>query len=217
MQGRFERLLARLTASNPMALSTWVRLLLVHYFFHVSDRNCVELVGEGEQKLNLLTPTQFKGLGRILVSNTAHFGVLRSPGSLTAAYVEARTPESLIEIGPGTVFNNGCVMVAEGASIRFGANCLIGPQFQALDANGHDLALDRRHQPDPRPAAIEVGDEVFIGSRVTLLKGVKLGRGCVVAAGSVLMPHFEAPPMSIIAGNPAVITGQLAAAGQAAQ
>lgn len=208
VQKRYERLVGLITRSNPLDLDAWTRMLLVQYFFHISDRARIEIVGEGARLLNLLTPTHFKGHGRIRLSTTTVFGVPRSPGSYGASYVEARTPESLIEIGPGTVFNNRCVLISEGASIRFGANCLIGPELHVMDSNSHDLVLERRRQPDPRPAAVEIGDEVFIGSRVTLLKGVKLGRGCIVGAGSVVQPGFEAPPLSILAGNPAVIVGR---------
>ena len=54
-----------------------------------------------------------------------------------------------------------------------------------------------------------IEDEVFIGSRVTLLKGCRIGRGSVIAAGTVVPPKFDAPPLSVIAGNPAVIVGQV--------
>ncbi|MCX2861596.1 acyltransferase [Paucibacter sp. PLA-PC-4] len=208
MQRRYQRLVGLITASKPLDLDAWTRMLLVQYFFHVSDRRRIEIHGEGQQLLNLLTPTHFKGQGRIRLATTTVFGVPRSPGSYGASYIEARTPDSLIDIGPGTVFNNRCVLISEGASIRFGANCLIGPELHVMDSNSHDLVLERRRQPDPRPAGVEIGDEVFIGSRVTLLKGVRLGRGCIVGAGAVVQPGFEAPPMSILAGNPAVIVGR---------
>ncbi|QPF73771.1 acyltransferase [Roseateles sp. DAIF2] len=208
MQQRFERLRAAIGRSNPFELDHWVRLLLVHYFFHVSDRTRIEIFGEGQRLLNLLTPTHFKGQGRLRLASTAVFGVPRSPGSYGASYVEARTPDSLIEIGPDTVFNNRCVLISEGAAIRFGARCLIGPELHVMDSNSHDLVLERRRQPDPRPAAVEIGDDVFIGSRVTILKGAKIGAGSVIAAGAVVPPGFEAPPLSIIAGNPAAVIGR---------
>ena len=68
---------------------------------------------------------------------------------------------------------------------------------------------------DPRPVVI--GDDVFIGSRVTILKGVHIGRGCVISAGTVVTPNFQAPDMSIVAGNPCRIVGRVkdAAAGTA--
>ncbi|MDM4764982.1 acyltransferase [Pelomonas sp. SE-A7] len=214
MQKLIERLRQRLAANPPLELETWVRGLLIHYFFHTSDRGRIELSGEGARTLNLLAPTQFKGQGRIRIDGSAVFGVPRSPGAYACTYIEARTPESLIEVGPGCVFNNRCVLISEGASIRFGANVLVGPELHVMDSNSHDLRLPHRRSPDPRPAAVEIGDEVFIGSRVTVLKGVKLGRGCVIAAGAVLIPGFEAPPMSIVAGNPARVVGQVETEGQ---
>jgi maltose O-acetyltransferase len=209
MKRYYDRLVALITNSKPPDLDGWVRLLLVHYFFHVSDRHRIEIYGEGQRLINLLTPTHFKGQGRIRISTTTVFGVTRSPGSYGASYVEARTPDSLIEIGPGTVFNNRCVLISEGAIISFGANCLIGPELHVMDSNSHNLVLEMRRQPDPKPANVIIEDNVFIGSRVTLLKGVRLGRGCIVAAGAVVQPGFIAPPMSILAGNPAIIIGKV--------
>lgn len=213
LQKRFERLRKLISQSSPPDLDHWLRMLLVQYFFHVSDRGRLEVFGEGQRLLNLLTPTHFKGAGRIRIAANAVLGVPRSPGSYSASYIEARTPESLIELGPGTVFNNRCVLISEGASIRFGANCLIGPELHVMDSNSHDLAPERRRQPDPRPAAVEIGDDVFIGSRVTILKGARIGRGCVIAAGAVVFPHFEAPELSMIAGNPARIVSRLPSGG----
>lgn len=209
MLKRLERLRQLLVRSHPLSLEHAVRALLIHYFFHTSTKERIELVGEGRPTLNLLTPTLFSGQGRFRLDVTAVFGVPRSPGAYGCSYVEARTPESLIEIGPGCVFNNRCVLISEGAQIQFGANVLVGPELHVMDSNSHDLHLARRRQPDPKPAGVVVGDDVFIGSRVTLLKGVRVGRGCVIAAGAVLAPGFVAPPFSIVAGNPARVVGQV--------
>jgi maltose O-acetyltransferase len=208
MKRHYERLITLITNNKPLDLDVLTRSLLVQYFFQVSDRNRIEIVGDGKQLLNLLTPTHFKGHGLIRLSTSTVFGVPRSPGSYSASYIESRTVESLIDIGPGTVFNNRCVLISEGASIRIGANCLIGPELHVMDSNSHDLLLESRRMPDPQPASVEIGDDVFIGSRVTILKGVQIGNGCIVAAGTVLQPGFKAPPLSILAGNPAVIVGK---------
>jgi len=209
MQNRLERWRGLISRSPPFELETWVRALLVHYFFHVSDKGRIEISGAGSRNLNFLTPTVLKGAGRIRLATSTVFGVPRSPGSYACSYVEARTPYSLIEVGPGTVFNNRLNLISEGAAIRFGANCLVGAELQVMDSNLHDLRLDHRREPDPQPAEVVIGDEVFIGSRVTILKGVRIGRGCVIAAGSVLSPHFQAPELSIVAGNPARVVGRV--------
>jgi maltose O-acetyltransferase len=211
MQSRLERLRAMLLRSQPFELEIGVRALLIHYHFHCSDRARLELVGEGPRSLNVLTPTSFKGQGLIRVHASASFGVARSPGSYACSYIESRTPQSLIEIGAESVFNNRLVLLAEGASIRFGARCLVGPEVFVTDSNSHDLRLSHRRLPDPKPQGIEIEDDVFIGARAMILKGARIGRGSVVAAGAVVPPRFQAPPLSIIAGNPATVIGSLAA------
>ena len=50
-----------------------------------------------------------------------------------------------------------------------------------------------------------VEDYVWIGANVTLCPGVHIGRGCLVAAGSVCVKAHEYPPYTIIGGNPAKV------------
>lgn len=52
---------------------------------------------------------------------------------------------------------------------------------------------------------VVVEDDVWIGSRVTLLSGVHIGRGCEIGAGSVVRRSM--PPYAVVAGNPAKIVG----------
>ncbi|MBX3620023.1 MAG: acyltransferase [Rhizobacter sp.] len=209
MNKRFERFTAMLLRTPPAVLEAMVRGFLIQYFFHTSERARIEVVGEGRRSINLLTPTQFKGHGRFVLHNTAVFGVPRSPGHHGCSYVESRTPESRIEIGAGTVFNNRAFILSEGASVTFGERVLVGPELHVADSNSHQLELGQRAQPDADPRPVVIGDDVFIGSRVTILKGVRIGRGCVISAGAVVTPNFEAPEMSIVAGNPARIVGRV--------
>jgi len=203
---------ARISATNPGDLEGCVRSLLIHYFFHVSDKDRLEIFDAGPgmpRTINAMTPTVFKGAGRIRLAPYTVFGVPRSPGSYACSYIEARTTESLIEIGDRTVFNNQAFLLSEGASIRIGKRGLFGPELQIFDSNAHRLHLGERHLPDNKPQGVEIGDDVFIGSRVTILKGCKIGDGCIISAGCVVQPSFEAPPSSIIAGNPARIVGRV--------
>lgn len=55
------------------------------------------------------------------------------------------------------------------------------------------------------PAApIRIGDDVWLGANVTILKGARIGRGCTVATGSVVLAG-EYPDGSLLAGNPAKV------------
>lgn len=210
---RLERLRAAISGSSPLELESWVRALLIHYFFHVSDKQGLQVGpdanGRPGRSVNLMTPTVFKGAGRIRLGATTVFGVPRSPDSYSCSYIESRTPDSLVEIGDGTVLNNRAMILSEGASVCIGKRCLIGFEVQMLDSNAHQLALVSRHLPDDRPQAVVVEDDVFIGGRVTLLKGCRIGRGSVIAAGAVVPPGLQVPALSIVAGNPARVVGQV--------
>lgn len=61
---------------------------------------------------------------------------------------------------------------------------------------------------DPRAEAIHIGDSVWLGANVTILKGVHLGEGCIVAANSVVT-RGQYPAFSLLAGNPAQIIKSL--------
>jgi len=212
MKLRLARFGALLHATPAPEAESLVRSLLIQYFFHISNQAMVEVVGGpagSARTLNLLAPTVFKGRGRVRVTTSTLFGWGTSPFSYRCSYIEARNPDALIDIGERSTINNAAVLIAEGAGIRIGARCLIGTEFRVLDTYAHELELGRRHLPDSRTRQVVVGDDVFIGSRVTLLKGCRLGDGCVVAAGAVVAPDFEAPRMSIVAGNPARVVGQV--------
>lgn len=201
-----------ISRSPPADLESLVRGLLIHYFFHVSRREMVEVTGlmPGERAtLRLLSPTVFRGQGRIRLASTAVLGWTNSPHAYQCSHYEARTPRAVIEIGEATTINNAASLIAEGAGIFIGRRCLIGTEFQALDTNAHELAVSRRREADTRTQPVVVGDDVFIGSRVTLLKGCRIGQGCVIAAGSVVPTGFQAPDLSIVAGNPARVVGRV--------
>ena len=50
---------------------------------------------------------------------------------------------------------------------------------------------------------IIVGDDVWIGYRSTILSGVEIGKGAIIAAGSVVTK--DVPPYAIVGGNPAMV------------
>ena len=58
---------------------------------------------------------------------------------------------------------------------------------------------------ESRPVVIE--DDVWIGFKSSILKGVTIGRGAVVAAGSMVTKDI--PPYTLVAGNPAVVIKHL--------
>ena len=92
--------------------------------------------------------------------------------------------------------------------ITIGKRVLIGAGACIWDTDFHPLDPILRQQHATRGAKfapITIEDEVFIGARSLILKGVSIGRGAVIGAGSVVTKNVDAG--EIVAGNPARIIG----------
>jgi acetyltransferase-like isoleucine patch superfamily enzyme len=108
-----------------------------------------------------------------------------------------------IEIGEGTFINTGCIVSARKL-IKIGRNCQIANQVILMDDDFHGVA--NRNQ-NPAPEAIIVEDDVWLATRCTILKGVRIGQGAVVAAGAVVTR--DVPPYTLVGGVPAKIIKHL--------
>jgi len=102
-----------------------------------------------------------------------------------------------IAIGAYTRINRDCTLDTRGG-LRIGANVSISPEAMILTAE-HRLT-DARFVEESR-APVDIGDHVFIGARAIILPGVTLGRGSVVAAGSVVTKSVD--ELTIVGGVPA--------------
>jgi len=110
-------------------------------------------------------------------------------------------PGGNINIGKNTRIHGSCIHAYE--EITIGENCLIAANCQIIDGNGHDLSLqnpeNRIHtKGESNPIIIE--DHVWIATNVVVLPGVKIGKGSVITANSVV--HKNIPPGVIAGGNP---------------
>ena len=88
--------------------------------------------------------------------------------------------------------------------LEIGDECIIGQYFSCHpeNHNAQDLDVAIRHQGVSRQG-IKIGKNCWIGSKVTILDGVEIGDGCIIAAGAVVNKSF--PANSIIGGVPARI------------
>ena len=111
---------------------------------------------------------------------------------------------AVIRIGDGVGISNSCLWARErieiGNHVNIGADCLL------LDHDAHSLdPMDRRdYSVDKQHIATEpivIGDDVLIGARCIILKGVHIGARSIVGAGSVVTGDI--PAGEIWAGNPA--------------
>jgi acetyltransferase-like isoleucine patch superfamily enzyme len=88
-----------------------------------------------------------------------------------------------------------------GHRLEIGRGTTIAWGCEFLDRDGHFIQYEGKTE---REGSIIIGDHVWIGSHVKILKGVHVANNSVVAAGSVLTKSFEEENV-LIAGNPAKI------------
>ena len=124
-----------------------------------------------------------------------------SLGVFQRVTIKALSPSSVLDIGNNVGVSG--VSISCGISIKIGNNVLLGSGVMIADNDGHPLSpLDRLSNPSNiKKFPIIIEDDVFIGARSIVLKGVIIGRGSIVGAGSVVTKNI--PPYTIVAGNPA--------------
>lgn len=105
-----------------------------------------------------------------------------------------------LKIGDDTGIS-GASIYATG-SILIGNHVLIGANCRIYDTDFHPVHWeDRRTRQKAPQADVVIGDDVWLGANVTVLKGVTIGARTVVAAGSVVTRSL--PPDVLAAGAPA--------------
>lgn len=111
------------------------------------------------------------------------------------------TPEVRIDIGDNVYISSGVQFNIE-ERLLVGRDVMIGSGTRLID---HNHGFSRRDLPiraQPSSSApITIGDDVWLGANVLILKGVQVGCGSIVGAGSVVLRSI--PPGQIWAGNPA--------------
>ncbi len=121
-------------------------------------------------------------------------------GCFFAMGVETRFGEN-INIGNHTVINKRVLLDGRGGKLTLGNNVDIAQEVNIWTLS-HD-PQDDFHAPFGADVIIE--DYVWIASRATILPGVRLGYGAIVAAGSIVTK--DVPPKTIVAGAPARVIG----------
>ena len=139
---------------------------------------------------------------------------------------------SQVKVGKQGTLQKGAVLAAsEKGQIEIGDHVYLG-EYVVISSRGkivikdhvviasHAFIVDFDHRfEDPnqlidqqgyRISAVTIENDVWIGAGCKILKGVTIGEGCVVGAGSVVTKNV--PPFSICVGVPARVIGQRSAA-----
>lgn len=153
----------------------------------------------------LLARRHFRGSGLILALPGGAMPRVRNLGG--AIVIESCTFEPGVRlevhrggelaIGKGAYLNRNVEIIAQ-ESVRIGGNVKIGWDVVIMDTDLHG------HSGRPayaKPVVIE--DDVWIGCRAVILKGVRIGAGAIIAAGAIVTK--DVPPLAVVAGPSASI------------
>lgn len=105
-----------------------------------------------------------------------------------------------LSIGENTYFTSDSHIEAVN-SIAIGSDCAISWGVTIIDDNHHKVIT--KIQKEEIDTDLVIGNHVWIGCNVTILKGTKIGNNCIVSAGSVVKGVFS--DNTLIAGNPAKV------------
>lgn len=111
-------------------------------------------------------------------------------------------------VGNNTVIPMGAVLYCTNAELKIGSKVIFGPHptiitgDHRIDVIGRFIKDSYEKLPqNDLPVVIE--DDVWAGANIVILKGVRIGRGSVIAAGAIV--NKSCPAYSIIGGCPAKI------------
>ena len=189
---------------------------LVAFVRSIDRRRSLERLGQ----LNL--PTNSSVLANIafghLVDSTTNTLRVGERSLVRGVVTFARNGSSLI-VGNNTAIN-GATSFSIASSVEIGSNVLISYECMIMDHDGHSPNPEIRKNDLPdllegHPKAwesvkilpVRIEDSAWIGARSIILKGVTVGQGAIVAAGSVVSKSV--PPFVIVAGNPAREVGKV--------
>ncbi len=120
------------------------------------------------------------------------------------------SPQAKILIGDRVGISSSCLWASEsitiGNDVNIGGDCLI------IDNDAHPISFQQRrrsyrkevgtdaYHQTIKSAPVVIGDDVWIGARCQILKGVKIGARSIIAAGSIVTKDI--PEDVIAGGNP---------------
>jgi acetyltransferase-like isoleucine patch superfamily enzyme len=166
--------------------SLWTLLRYGHYFVRVGEG--ARFIGTPEFDPDFRAPlTVSVGRAVTIYPNVS----IRGRGRLIIG--------DCCSINGGVIFGLTCDLIM-GSHVMVADNV----SFRTADHEYADLAVPMLEQGE-RAMPIVVGDDVWIGANVTILRGVTIGQGAIVAAHAVVVK--DVPPFEIVGGVPARTIG----------
>ncbi len=147
--------------------------------------------------LNVPVSTSYSS-GKIKIESETKFGSLASPiignGKIL---LQARNTDAEISIGSGCIFSNN-ISIISTVKVIIGDELLCGDGVTIIDSDFHVIAPEKRRSGAAKSLPVTIGNNVWLGSRVMILKGVNIGDHSIIASGSIVTGDI---PERVIAGG----------------
>ena len=154
-----------------------------------------------DSTVRLYVPLRCDGEGKVLISKGTKLGARNAMtignGSIL---LQARYPKSSIRIGENCFFSNNVSVIAAEA-VEISNNCLIGDMVTIIDSDFHGIDPAKRISDSVITLPIKIENNVWLGSRVFVQKGVTIGANSIITPNAVVTSSI--PPNSIAGGVPA--------------
>jgi acetyltransferase-like isoleucine patch superfamily enzyme len=156
----------------------------------------------------LRTRVVFRGRGTLRIAEHAILGDRDAGPPGAPVYFNPRNQTSFICLGEASRLANGIEMIAL-ERIEIGERLLAGTGVRIVDSDFHGVSPEDRGAKGAT-APVKIGDDVWLGMSAIVLKGVSIGDGAVIGAGSVVVR--DVPPGAVVSGNPARLLAMYAQA-----
>ena len=150
-----------------------------------------------EQSFSRTRTAAFRAAGATIGKHSLIQGTVRITGG--------DSPCRFLSIGRQTILS-GHLHLDLAAPLTIGSLVRIGHDVSLLTVS-HEIGAPWLRSGRSTSNPITIGDGVWIASRVTVLPGVSIGNGAVVAAGSIVTR--DVPPNTLVAGVPARVVREL--------
>ena len=192
-----------------LAMRTFLKNKLENFIFKCIDKSKSRKVSSGYnpfdiiigQNSSIVDPLKIDGARNIEIGSNTHINRNAWISAFDSYGSQKFSPK--IKIGNNVVIGNYACITAINA-IKIGDNCLFS-EYVYISDHSHGFEPTKDLSPALQDlnskGPVEIGENTFLGFRVCILPGVKLGKNCVVGSNSVVTKSF--PDFSMVGGIPA--------------
>lgn len=173
---------------------------IVFYYKKHYEKYALEKIGSKGDGCTIEYPVMLGSPELINIGNKVHI----LSNSRICCYPELTGKECRILIDDNTWIGRNFMALA-GDDINIGRDVIVADNVSIISENhGTDAESELPYSKQKlQSAAIDIGEGCWIGTNVVVLSGVKIGKKCVIGAGSVVTKSIE--PYSVAVGNPAKV------------